>query len=125
MQKYCRHLLVKCYNFSFWPLKKLLIDKVYQVNSNLLGPTFYSRALLKGNTYKQKAMSTVSVPKTCIETKEAQLESQNSEVKTISDQKKKVSKKKGYSKNISLVTKKSIKPNYFKKQHSLSSFLLT
>ena len=53
---------------------------------------------------KKKAMSTVSVPKTCIETEEAQLESQNSEVKTISDQKKQVSKKKDYSENISLVT---------------------
>ena len=60
--------------------------------------------ILKGNAYKQKAMSTVSVPKTCIETEEAQLESQNSEVKTISDQKKQVSKNKGYSKNISLLT---------------------
>ena len=56
------------------------------------------------NAYKQKAMSTVSVPMTCIETEEAQIESQNSEVKTISDQKKQVSKKKDYSENISLVT---------------------
>ena len=48
--------------------------------------------ILKGNAYKQKAINIVSVPKIDIETK-AQLESQNSEIKTISDHKKQVSKK--------------------------------
>ena len=50
--------------------------------------------ILKGNAYRQKAIGTVSVPETCMnETEEAQLESQNSEIKTISDQMKQVSKK--------------------------------
>jgi hypothetical protein len=33
------------YNLGFWPLKKLLLDRVYQLNSNPYGPTLYSRAL--------------------------------------------------------------------------------
>ena len=44
-------------------------------------------------TYKEKAIGTFSVPKLLIETEEAQLETHsNSEIKTISDHKKQVSK---------------------------------
>ena len=42
MQKHWCHLLVY---FPFWPLKKLLIDRVYQLNNNPYGPTLYSRDL--------------------------------------------------------------------------------
>ena len=38
-----------CQNFPFWSLRKLLIDRVCQVNSNPLGPTLYSRALIESH----------------------------------------------------------------------------
>ena len=44
--------LMSC-NFPFLPPKKLLIDRVYQLNSNPYGRTLYSRALvLSALTYK-------------------------------------------------------------------------
>ena len=49
--------------------------------------------ILKDNAYQQKAIG-VSVSKLCIETEETQLESHSkSEINTISDHKKQVSKK--------------------------------
>ena len=56
--------------------------------------------ILKDNAYQQKAIG-ISVSKLCIETEETQLESHSkSEINTISDHKKQVSKKIMVKKNL-------------------------